>query len=430
MTGTSEEDAADIIDEAGITCRSEEYNHVARTWWKTVEDGSCSSEAVSPILSGEEGLTEVRAVARALSSGGARINHDCGLHVHVDARDLSVKDIKNVVERYHAFESTIDTFMPRSRRGDSNEYCLPMSTTVDNSQYDDITNFNDISSFYFERQVKVNILSYQRHKSIEFRHHSGTLNGDKIVNWIKFCVNFVEQSREENMYTESTVTSTVPTVSPAPTTSSNVERTRVSAKFIKLAEYLRDEVGENFYISIERAKIHCGYSSVQSVKTAIQRLCANYGWAFEEGAFSSGCYLNTIGEIPTMQTPGTSNNRSSRHISRKLVKLATWFSVGQGHFGYDSYLANISGFSPSTIPAMVSKLRREYGFVIRRDRYREAYICYHAGTIPGINFTIDTAPAPTPETTPRTRISDDTWSRGLSQDIIAFYEERASDLAA
>jgi hypothetical protein len=44
------------------------------------------------------------------------------------------------------------------------------------------------------RYNKVNLCAFLRHGTIEFRQHSGTMNVDKVINWIVFCVNFVETS--------------------------------------------------------------------------------------------------------------------------------------------------------------------------------------------------------------------------------------------
>ena len=45
------------------------------------------------------------------------------------------------------------------------------------------------------RACKVNVAyAYARHKTIEFRHHSGTTDYNKIANWIEFLQYFVAQS--------------------------------------------------------------------------------------------------------------------------------------------------------------------------------------------------------------------------------------------
>jgi hypothetical protein len=169
------------------------YSHAdSTTTWKIVPDGSLSGmnsgELVSPILSGLAGLQEVQRVVNALSEAGATVNRSCGLHVHCDAADLSGNDRLAIARRYAKFETLIDGFMPASRRGSNNHFCssiLPYANTHSTSG--------------FPRHLKVNLTAYDRHRSVEFRHHAGTVNANKICNWIRFCVNFVERSKERTM---------------------------------------------------------------------------------------------------------------------------------------------------------------------------------------------------------------------------------------
>lgn len=178
--------------------------HSASSSWKIVPDDSVDEggfEVVSPILQGAAGLREVKRAARALVSVGATANSSCGLHVHVDARDLNIETIVNVANRYHSFESEIDTFMPRSRRENRSTYCASVSrmftdngTTISDLLYDGTDGLYNLERYY-----KVNLSAFGRHGTIEFRHHSGTTNATKIANWIKFCLEFVAASTLPNL---------------------------------------------------------------------------------------------------------------------------------------------------------------------------------------------------------------------------------------
>ena len=158
--------------------------------WKIVPDGSVRTgwELVSPILSGEDGIASVRQIARVLTEQGANATPQCGLHVHVDARDLSLNSIVNVARRYAHFENEINAFMPRARN--QNQYCRSLSgMNFDRLIRDGMDNLR-----HFDRYHKVNLAAYARHSTIEFRQHSGTVSGEKMENWIRFCTAFVEAS--------------------------------------------------------------------------------------------------------------------------------------------------------------------------------------------------------------------------------------------
>jgi len=196
------------LNQAGIECYYEGYNHQTRPHWKIVTDASVHNgyELVSPILEGEEGLLTIKKVTKAIGLSKRNddmdtVNRSCGLHVHIDAEGLGSKDIGWIAKRYKDNETTIDNFFPISRRGNA-RYCGSMSATW--RKIDDLVNKVDVplenlrgSSYTYNtsRFSKVNYSkAYTTHKTIEFRQHSGTTDYNKIANWIEFLQNFVEQS--------------------------------------------------------------------------------------------------------------------------------------------------------------------------------------------------------------------------------------------
>lgn len=196
--------ACAAIREAGIECNVESYNHRTPRGWKIVTDASIgyeNGELVSPILRGEEGLEQVRKVCKALSAAGCSVDRRCGVHVHVGGRGLSVDQVKNIVRAYARHESKIDAFMPPSRRGSNNRFCRSIVGRI--GHLDTAQNVAQIGRGMHNyadecRYVKLNLMAWNRQKTIEFRQHSGSINGNKITNWIQFCVNFVEVQKGEN----------------------------------------------------------------------------------------------------------------------------------------------------------------------------------------------------------------------------------------
>jgi hypothetical protein len=192
-------DATVALRNAGIIVEDCGYTHQTTSYWKVVTDGSLrgtACEVVSPVLSGESGLEAIRTVCRALSSSGARIDRECGLHVHVGTDGMSANDAAMVLARYARFEDTIDAFMPRSRRGNANTYCRPIGGLVSaRVQGRTFSRIADVASAMGgDRYVKVNMQAYARHRTIEFRQHSGSCNGNKIEQWVRFVLHFVEAS--------------------------------------------------------------------------------------------------------------------------------------------------------------------------------------------------------------------------------------------
>lgn len=201
----SENKIRSAIRNAGVECEIEGYNHDTRTHWKIVSDASVDGgfEVVSPVLKGRGGLDELEKVCNALVSAGARIRKCCGLHVHLGTDDFKtdIRVWKNLYKNYAALERTIDSFMPPSRR--HNQYCRSMRVCDWNAKIESAANLRMLESAVTggSRYFKLNSQSYWRHKTVEFRQHSGSVEFEKVRNWILFCARFVEFSRRNTVET-------------------------------------------------------------------------------------------------------------------------------------------------------------------------------------------------------------------------------------
>lgn len=197
-----------ILKDAGLT--------VGPNGWMVKNDYSVRNglEVVSPVLKGKNGFQKIKKVCAALAANGVTIDLTCGLHVHVGVSDFKAKELANILFRYSAFETELDKIMTRDRRGKNNYYCESLSYLKSKKVQNDILKDTDETIFngwrfedwldiiQYERSSKVNLHAYPRQGTVEFRQHGGTVSSDKIVNWVQFCVNFVEMSRL-NQTTES-----------------------------------------------------------------------------------------------------------------------------------------------------------------------------------------------------------------------------------
>ena len=149
----------------------------------------------SPILSGKEGLDEVEKVFSILNKNNIRVNTSCGFHVHIGVQDMTTSIARNLIKRYSKYEDVIDSLMPRSCCDNNNEFCRSIKRRLNNINEHDFNSaefIKDIIEFTGNRYGKINIRSYLRHGTVEFRQHNGTLNSEKAINWILFCLNFIE----------------------------------------------------------------------------------------------------------------------------------------------------------------------------------------------------------------------------------------------
>ncbi len=203
IAGISQTQALNALREAGLAAKIENYNHDTRPNWKIVTDASVRDgfEVVSPILNGETGLREAETAANALEAAGAKINRSCGLHVHFDAANLSARAIQTIATRYARHEREIDAFMPKSRRGNANTYCKSTKQIFESATFQNASSIEEMIGIQQSRYFKVNLQSFRRHRTIEFRQHAGTVSAEKIGNWVRFLNGFIEESCRQSQAT-------------------------------------------------------------------------------------------------------------------------------------------------------------------------------------------------------------------------------------
>lgn len=294
--GIGMEQAMEAVRAQGIQISFEGYTHQTMSNWKIVTDASVSGgfEVVSPVLSGQNGLEQVATVAKALSRAGAKVQKDCGCHVHVDARDLTAATLLNIVKRYNKYEEQIDAFMPLSRRGSNNFYCMPVSRVlpllegVTDLQNANVRMFAGLTSSM--RGSKVNLSAFLRHGTVEFRHHSGTVDARKMQNWIAFCINFVETSKVTFVREGAPVPEVASaTVTPATT---QLRKNAIERKFAALAECLDRHTYRGNYVSVsELARMMEVHES--TVPNYISQFRARYQGADIQVRRGRGYYRNT-----------------------------------------------------------------------------------------------------------------------------------------
>lgn len=107
-------------------------------------------------------------IAKLVELGG-RVNRSCGLHVHLDQRQT-----KEPEKAFHKLVRALPllwTVVPTSRR--SNQYCKRNR----HAQFNVAANGN--------RYRAINASAYYRHQTIEVRLFGGTLEANKIINWVE-----------------------------------------------------------------------------------------------------------------------------------------------------------------------------------------------------------------------------------------------------
>ena len=211
------------LQELGLSAIDASYSGRMYSLWQVKYDGSVhvrrnnrtyhGCEVVSPVLTmGDESMAQVRQVCGAIERAGGTVNIHCGLHCHVGIQDRNTDQVRNVVRAYGSYREQIDSVLPRSRRdgGRASRWAQPLWRDFTRAlfierleQASTIRGIDDLIQGYNTRYSALSLAAYPRIGTIEFRQHSGTVDAEKVCNWARWCVAFVEKFSEINVLAEN-----------------------------------------------------------------------------------------------------------------------------------------------------------------------------------------------------------------------------------
>lgn len=143
-------------------------------WTRVVSDGSirptgqeADGHEIRALLDRTTAEPRLFRLCERMQKLGLRVNRSCGLHIHLDARAASSFDeVVRVGRIMDAWLYALRELLPASRRG--NDYCKFGIAPTD-------------------RYRAVNVSSWAKHRTIEIRCHSATLDYTKVVAWLRLC---------------------------------------------------------------------------------------------------------------------------------------------------------------------------------------------------------------------------------------------------
>jgi hypothetical protein len=300
-------------------------------------EGFTGMELVSPVLDTDSvaNLRMVRKVCESLQAMGCIVNVNCGLHVHVDGTDLSVEQIKTIFHRYTKFENVIDLMVPCNRRGEYVYYTKGGTSVVNDVEA--CQTKEALMRVLRDRYYKVNLCALQRHGTIEFRQHSGSINPTTILNWVGFLSSFVKAS------------ATVP-VAPAARRGRRPSNNGMSAGCQKVYDvFMASHRNGGGTLFLNTIVIRTGLA-ISSVKVAISTLKTKHGIIIKKPDGQRG-KENPMFVIQNPYTnPRLTVSRSVRSSSVPTVTDSVWRGVDASLKAYYiERMMELNGFG--TLPA-------------------------------------------------------------------------------
>lgn len=142
------------------------------------------------IFSGNKGVDLIKKLCEILKNN-CSVNRTCGLHVHVDATDLSDKEFINLLSFVGIFDPVYFSLTHPYRI--SHHYCRQIRSDF---------NSDSLKKSYSPNQA-LNILGNSKYRgfnaspffsygSVEFRYHEGCTDYKEVYNWLILCLKTVE----------------------------------------------------------------------------------------------------------------------------------------------------------------------------------------------------------------------------------------------
>lgn len=178
-------------------------------------------EFQTPLLSGIKGENYIKSLGEKLLDNKAYVKESCGLHIHLDGgkdfletvsttpNSQKTRNLRNLLVFLVTYEGVIQSFLPYSRR--YRPWTSPLHFSFQEIQKCP-TQF-DIEKYWYNTQEKSDIMDRKNNKKggprpgfnlspffsenhIEIRYHSGTVNPQKIIEWVNLFTTIMDKIAE------------------------------------------------------------------------------------------------------------------------------------------------------------------------------------------------------------------------------------------
>lgn len=169
-----------------------------RTAWGVHHDSSLpygGLEFSSPPLNqrGAQSFRHLKDVMDWIKGRGGYVTAACGMHVHIEASDLTKYELARMARSWHANQHHINQLVDMSRH--NNGYCNTLSNYEMEAIERDLRNpaMNTLNGY---DRGAFNLTALREHGTIEFRQHHGCVDFDEAEGWIRFLLGFFRNNIE------------------------------------------------------------------------------------------------------------------------------------------------------------------------------------------------------------------------------------------
>lgn len=155
--------------------------------WEFKYDGSTETELTTPISSYEH-FKKISEVLDLLYQTDLKITEKDSVHVHMQANDVPKH---NIIAAWIQIEKCIMNCFPKHRR--NNNYCQKLLHWSKSKKIPEF--FMKAEEESEEHHAIISLNYYNNRKTVEFRIMEGNIDKKDILNWVKFCMLFLNYAK-------------------------------------------------------------------------------------------------------------------------------------------------------------------------------------------------------------------------------------------
>lgn len=190
------------IEVEGLNCVT--YSH--SDYWEIKGDGSLRNEGKEVVLrqptAGQDLINALDELDTIIDSNNADYSARTSVHVHIDIRDMTVEQLFNMLFFYIYCEKALFNYVGHNRE-DSN-YCIPWWKTEELKKelYVIYSSMKEDRPQVISRTIDtamnkysaLNLRVINTFGSVEFRHHYGTHDKNRILEWVNILMSLKRQA--------------------------------------------------------------------------------------------------------------------------------------------------------------------------------------------------------------------------------------------
>jgi len=170
--------------------------------WEMDYDGSLDNGAEyrpkekNRLYYNEDCIDQIKEIIGLIKAHRGNIKPSCGLHIHVDMKNFTNKEICNIIKTFIKKQDTIyRRFKVLKIRQDDSAQKIPVNIKkiVKEKIIQEIKDTGQSSndnSYFNDRHYGLNLLSLNEHNTLEFRFFNGTIQSKRIKSYLCWVLNF------------------------------------------------------------------------------------------------------------------------------------------------------------------------------------------------------------------------------------------------